>query len=215
MNIIKPHKNFDAWYIDNFIPSNGLVRSAAESFDRLAPEWWVSYGDEGQIGKCSPASINTITHECLIIMDYIATHFDTTAINKKDKTFPDLTGYGGGMMVTPNKNNEGGFLGMHIDAQTHKLHTNWKREYSVVLGLSEDYDESFDLRLHNGEQHCRLPYKFNRLNIFKFHENSWHGFPEITKGKDRKTIGLMYWSITDEEMSFTKARFNKELNFNG
>lgn len=37
MNIIKPHENFDAWYIDNFVPSSGLVRAAAESFDRLAP----------------------------------------------------------------------------------------------------------------------------------------------------------------------------------
>ena len=90
MNIIRPHKEFDAWYIDDFIPSTGLVRSAAESFDRIAPEWWVSYGDEGQIGKCSPASINSITHECLLIMDYISTHFDTTMLNKNDKTFPGV-----------------------------------------------------------------------------------------------------------------------------
>tara|TARA_R110000868_G_scaffold18531_9_gene81354 strand:+ start:2620 stop:3264 length:645 start_codon:yes stop_codon:yes gene_type:complete len=213
MNIVKPYSDFEAWYIDDFIPSECLVRAAAESFNRIAPEWWVSYNDEHQIGKCSPASMASMTHECVLIMDYIATHFNTSLLNKNDKTFPDLSGYGGGMMVTPNKNDEGGFLGMHIDAQTHKLNQNWKREYSVVLGLSEEYDTSFDLRLHNGRESCRLPYNFNRLNIFKFHENSWHGFPEISKGLDRKTIGLMYWSITDEDMSFTKARFNHELDF--
>jgi len=53
------------------------------------------------------------------------------------------------------------------------------------------------------------------LNIFKFEENSWHGFPEITKGKDRKTIGIMYWSIETEDPNpeATKARFKNDLVF--
>lgn len=214
MKIKKPYKNFDAWYIDDFIPSVNLVRAAANSFSRINEKTWVYYNDDNQIGRCVPPSRNSMTPECVTIMDYIATHLDMKLIDPDDKTFPDLSGYGGGMMVTPNANNEGGFLGMHIDAQTHKLNPTWQRKYSVILGLSEDYDSSFDLRLHNEKEHCRLEYKFNRLNIFKFHDRSWHGFPEITKGKDRKTIGIMYWTNSNDESIFTTARFNKNLIFN-
>ena len=214
MKICKPYDNFDAWYIDDFIPSASMVRAAATSFDRIAPEWWVHYNDEHQIGRCVTPNRNTITTECAALIDYITLYFDPNVMTgKTDKAFPDVSGFGGGMMVTPNKNGEGGFLGMHIDAQSHKLNPTWKREYSVILGLSEDYDSSFDLRLHNGKDHCRLEYKFNRLNIFKFGDDSWHGFPEITKGKDRKTVGVMYWSITDQDLSFTKAKFNNDLVF--
>ena len=216
MSIVKPYENFNAWYIDDFVPSDSLVRAAAESFSVIEP-WWISYEkDDGQIQKCSPPSRNSWTAECALVADYMAMHFDPDKeTGLTEKTFPDLSGYGGGMMLTPNKNGEGGYLGMHIDAERHKLHPAWKRQYSVVLGLSEDYDSSFDLRLHNGKEHCRLEYKFNRLNIFKFEKNSWHGFPEITKGKDRKTIGIMYWSIEEEDPNpeATKARFNNELDF--
>ena len=215
--LVKPHDKFDAWYIDDFIPSESMVRSAAESFDHIAPEWWISYDDQShQTGKCSPPSRDSITPECLMIIDFIVMNFDP---NKQtgltNNAFPDISGYGGGMMVTPNQNNEGGFLGMHIDAESHKLQPTWKREYSTVLGLSEKYDSSFDLRLHNGKEHCRLPYKFNRLCIFKCKKDSWHGFPEITKGVDRKSIGIMYWSIMKsvEPHLSTKAKFNSELDF--
>ena len=78
-----------------------------------------------------------------------------------------------------------------------RVNQDWKREYSAVLGLSEEYDHSFDLRLHNGQEHCRLEYKFNRL-VYLSLNKFWHGFPEITKGLDRKTIGIMYWSLQKE-----------------
>ena len=217
LKLVKPNDKFDAWYIDNFIPSESMLRSATASFDHMEPEWWISYdGSGGQIGKCSPPLRTSIGPECLAIIDFIAMNFDPnkeTGLTKN--AFPDISGYGGGMMLAPNKNNEGGFLGMHIDAEAHKLHPTWKREYSAVLGLSEEYDSSFDLRLHDGQEHCRLPYKFNRLCIFKCKENSWHGFPEITKGVDRKTIGVMYWSISDASQwpLSTKAKFNNELDF--
>ena len=105
---------------------------------------------------------------------------------------------------------------MHVDADVHGINTNWKREYSAVLGISEKYDSSFDLLLHNGKEHTRVPYKFNRLNIFKCSENSWHGLPEITKGMNRKTLGVMYWSVMTEEDKKTarvRAKFNNDLEF--
>ncbi len=216
MKIVKPYENFNAWYIDDFVKSTSLVRSAAHSFDNMDEKTWVRYGKEdGQIQMCSPASRNSWTTECSLIADYIALHFDPNVMTGMTKNaFPDISGYGGGMMLTPNKNGEGGFLGMHIDAERHARKPDWKREYSAVLGLSEEYDSSFDLRLHNGKEHCRLEYKFNRLCIFKCEHNSWHGFPEITKGLDRKTIGIMYWSLQKETQGEEiKARFNNDLDF--
>jgi len=115
-------------------------------------------------------------------------------------------------MLTPNKNGEGGYLGMHVDASHHGIHNDWKREYSAILCLSEEYDSSFDLKIHNGKEHGTIPYKFNQLNVFKCSENSWHGLPEITKGMDRKTLGVMYWS-KDKKGNQIKAKFNNNLEF--
>ena len=53
------------------------------------------------------------------------------------------------------------------------------------------------------------------LNVFKCSNNSWHGLPEITRGMDRKTLGVMYWSkMTDEDKkTAVKAKFNNNLEF--
>jgi len=211
---------FPAVSIDDFVPSEALVRAAAESFDKMPDEDWVKYGGKnaGQVQYCSKNRLKT-TPEALLVMDYISTHFDPSKIleDLKVASFPDLSYYGGGMMLTPNSHGEGGHLGMHVDADIHGVNLNWKREYSAVLCISENYDESFDLLLHDGKtKHARLPYKFNRLNVFKCSDNSWHGLPEITKGFNRKTLGVMYWSvITDEEKKTarTKAKFKYDLEF--
>ena len=73
--------------------------------------------------------------------------------------------------------------------------------------------------MHNGfDCHDRLEYRFNRLNIFKCTENSWHGFPKISKGMNRKVLGLMFWSeINHKDKSSIKrikAKFNNNLKFN-
>ena len=203
--------------IENFIPSEGLVRAAAESFNQV--EDWVRYNaEDNQIQYCSKLGRENLPTPALLCLNYIATHFDPNISfnGLTTNAFPDLGHYGGGMMLTPNSNNEGGYLGMHVDAEVHGLHPDWKREYSAILCLSEEYDSSFDVRLHDGKNHTRIPYKFNTLNVFKCSENSWHGFPEITRGMDRKTVGLMYWSkMTDEDKKKEKikAKFNDTLNF--
>ena len=183
--------------IDNFIPNTALLRAAAESFNLVQPNDWVRYegGEANQVQLCSP-NRSYVPPAALLVLDYIATHFDPNAAFNymTHSAFPDTSHYGGGMMITPNSNGEGGYLGMHVDAEVHGVNSDWRREYSAVLGVSEEYDSSFDLRLHDGEDHVRVPYKFNRLTVFKCSENSWHGFPEITKGLDRKTLGVMFWS---------------------
>ena len=203
--------------IDNFIPSEALVRAAAESFNQI--DDWVKYSkSDNQIQYCSKLGRSNIPPPALLCLDYIATHFDPNKVfqNLTTNAFPDTSHFGGGMMITPNSNGEGGYLGMHIDAEVHGKNENWKREYSAILCLSEEFDSSFNIRLHDGVNHTQIPYKFNTLNVFKCSENSWHGFPEITKGMDRKTIGVMYWSKMSEEdktREKIKARFNNTLKF--
>jgi len=205
--------------IDNFIPNTALLRAAAESFNSVHLNDWVRYegGDANQVQLCSP-NRSYVPPAALLVLDYIATHFDPNAAFNymTHSAFPDTSHYGGGMMITPNSNGEGGYLGMHVDAEVHGVNSDWRREYSAVLGVSEEHDSSFDLRLHDGEDHVRVPYKFNRLTVFKCSENSWHGFPEITKGLDRKTLGVMFWSkMTSEDQNRpkVKAQFNTDLIF--
>ena len=219
MKVVKANTPFPAIMIDDFFSTESMLRAAANSFDNFSEQGWVKYAKEdNQIQICSKVPRKS-TPECLLILDYIASNFDPSLFfEKKDcKVFPDTSHYGGGMMVTPNSNGEGGYLGMHVDALTHAINKNWKREYSAILCLSEEYDSSFDLMVHDGDKsHGRIPYKFNRLNVFKCSENSWHGLPEITKGMDRKTLGVMYWSVMTEEEKSTarvKAKFNDNLDF--
>ena len=203
--------------IDNFIPSEALVRAAAESFNEIND--WVKYSKEdNQIQYCSKLGRGMLPTAAKLCLNYIATNFDPNKAfnNLTINAFPDTGHYGGGMMLTPNSNKEGGYLGMHIDAEVHGLNPNWKREYSAILCLSEKYDSSFDVRLHDGINHTRIPYKFNTLNVFKCSKDSWHGFPEITKGMDRKTLGVMFWSkMTEKDKSRekVKAQFNNNLDF--
>ena len=219
MKITRKDIPFPHISIDNFIPSDAMVRAAAESFNDIQDKNWVKYGggDDGQIQYCSKLGRDNVPPSALILLDYIATHFDPNKVfnGLTDNVFPDTSHYGGGVMITPNSNNEGGYLGMHVDADVHGMTDNWKREYSAILCISEEYDSSFDLRIHNGKEHTNIPYKFNTLNVFKCSGNSWHGLPEITKGMDRKTLGIMYWSIMTEEDKKTavKAQFNNNLEF--
>ena len=128
------------------------MRAASESFDNVDDDKWVKYGgDSGQIQYCNQLGREYITQECLLVLDYISTHLDPDfEFGYTTNSFPDITYYGGGMMITPNKDNEGGYLGMHVDAITHGKNKNWKREYSAILCISDEYDSSFDLVIRKG-----------------------------------------------------------------
>ena len=213
MKINKIYEPYPAMTIEDFYPSEAMVRAAAESFNDV--EDWVKYGGDGagQIQYCSKLGRENVPPPALLLLDYIAANCNPDSLMGFDtKCFPDMSHYGGGMMVTPNRNGEGGYLGMHVDASHHGLHKDWKREFSAILCISEEYDSSFDLKIHNGKEHGTIPYKFNQLNIFKCSESSWHGLPEITKGMDRKTLGVMFWS-KDVEGEQIKAKFNNNLEF--
>ena len=216
MKVTKFEKPVPAVHVEDFIPSMALVHAGAESFNHVND--WVKYtaAEDNQVQFCSRLGRQNIPPASLVLLNYIATHFDPNKVFEgiTDKAFPDMSHYGGGMMVTPNSKGEGGYLGMHIDASAHALYPGWKREYSVLLGLSEEYDSSFDLLLHNGNEHARVPYGFNCLWAFKCSADSWHGVDKITQGLDRKTLGLMYWSkVSEDEAGLVKAQFNNQLEF--
>ena len=140
MKINKIEEPYSAITIEDFFPNTSLLRAAAESYDMV--DNWVKYdgGDSNQIQWCNRLGRENIPPATLIVLDYIATSFNPNEVfGLTDKAFPDLTYYGGGMMITPNKNNEGGYLGMHVDALNHRIYKNWKREYSAILCISEEY----------------------------------------------------------------------------
>ena len=207
MKVNRIEEPYPAVTVEDFFPNTSLLRAAAESY--VMVDNWVKYGgdDSGQVQWCNRLGRENIPPATLIVLDYITTYFNPNEVfGLTDNAFPDLSFYGGGMMVTPNKNNEGGYIGMHVDALNHGIYKYWKREYSAILCISEEHDSSFDLVISDGEVKGKIPYKFNQLNIFKCSENSWHGLPKITKGLDRKTLGVMFWSI-DESGEEVKAKF--------
>ena len=216
MKVNRINVPYPAIYIEDFFPNTSLLRAAAESYNSMDHDDWVKYGgeDSHQVQWCNKLGRENIPSAVLIVMDYMATHFDPNEVfGLTDNAFPDLSYYGGGMMVTPNKHHEGGHLEMHVDATHHRINKDWKREYSVILGLSERYDSSFDLLIHDGyNKNARIPYKFNSLWAFKCSENSFHGVDPITNGYDRKTLGIMYWSRGKEGEEVT-AKFNNNLEF--
>ena len=83
MFIVKPHEEFDAWYVDDFISCESMLRAAASSFDTLPDDWWISYNSGGgQVGKCAPPDRTKYPAECLMIMDFMAMNFDPNNITK-------------------------------------------------------------------------------------------------------------------------------------
>tara|TARA_Y100001938_G_scaffold142058_1_gene212736 strand:- start:4844 stop:5491 length:648 start_codon:yes stop_codon:yes gene_type:complete len=208
-------KPFPHISIPNFVENEALVRAAAESFEQL--DSWVEYGDgenDGQIQYCSELGRKNYPPAALAVLDYICENFDPNDYFVEQlKCFPDHEFYGGGMMNTPNRNDEGGYLGMHVDASHHGINKNWVRCYSAILCISEDYDESFDLHLFDGESsRGKLKYEFNTLNVFRCSANSWHGLPEITKGLDRKALGVVYWRTSEnDDTPMIKAKFYNQM----
>ncbi len=120
-NITRINEPYPAVAIDNFIPSPALLRAAAESFKAAKQEHWVSYGKESGQTKLISRDRIYIPSPALIVLDHIATYFDPNKVfgNLTKDAFPDTSYYAAGMMLTPNAKGEGGYVGMHVDADIH------------------------------------------------------------------------------------------------
>ena len=209
--VIKLDKPFPAVAIDDFV-SPSLLRAAANSFPAVGWENWHEYDGNTRNNmalKVGTRDRNGITTPALAVLDYVASHFNPADYFEDFgidvDVFPDMGYYASGMHMLP----ENGFLGMHLDTDVHGGNKKWRREYSAVLCASEEYDSSFDLLLHNTKEHGRVPYKFNRLMVFKCGTNSWHGIPDpITTGMVRKTLPVFYWSLLDENTIIRNKRMH-------
>jgi|TARA_Y100000310_G_scaffold152028_1_gene151601 hypothetical protein len=217
--VIKLDKPYPAVAIDDFV-SPALLRAAANSYPDPTWDGWYTYDgntSDNMALKDTTRDRESITAPALAVLDYIATHFNPADYFEDFgidiDVFPDFGYYGAGMHILP----ENGFLGMHVDTDIHGGNKVWTREYSAVLCASEEHDSSFDLLLHDGNKnHGRVPYKFNRLMVFKCsnatfkykHEyESWHGIPNpITSGMTRKTLPVFYWSKNKESVKGRRAR---------
>jgi len=217
--VIKLDKPYPAVAIDDFV-SPSLLRAAANSYPDPTWDGWYTYDgntSDNMALKDTTRDRESITAPALAVLDYIATHFNPADYFEDFgidiDVFPDFGYYGAGMHILP----ENGFLGMHVDTDIHGGNKVWTREYSAVLCASEEHDSSFDLLLHDGNKnHGRVPYKFNRLMVFKCsnatfkykHEyESWHGIPNpITSGMTRKTLPVFYWSKNKESVKGRRAR---------
>ena len=226
--VIKLDKPYPAVAIDDFV-SPALLRAAANSYPDPTWDGWYTYDgntSDNMALKDTTRDRESITAPALAVLDYIATHFNPADYFEDFgidiDVFPDFGYYGAGMHILP----ENGFLGMHVDTDIHGGNKVWTREYSAVLCASEEHDSSFDLLLHDGNKnHCRVPYKFNRLMVFKCsnatfkykHEyESWHRIPNpITSGMTRKTLPVFYWSINEANIKGrrTRAYFRNDLVF--
>jgi len=92
MKIIKHNFTIPAISIDNFIPSDSLVRAAAESFNEVGD--WVKYGKgDGQIQYCSKLGRENVPLSAQLALDYIATYFNPDKVfnNLTNNTFPDIS----------------------------------------------------------------------------------------------------------------------------
>ena len=101
-------KPFPHISIPNFVENEAFVRAAAESFENLND--WVEYGGggDGQIQYCSKLGRDKYPPAALKVLDYICENFDPNDyFYEQLKCFPDYEFYGGGMMNTPNRNDEG------------------------------------------------------------------------------------------------------------
>ena len=85
------NKPFPHVSIDNFIPNSSLVRAASESFSDVKD--WVRYGggEDNQIQFCSKLGRENVPPAALVVLDYIATHFNPNEVfGLTENTFPDM-----------------------------------------------------------------------------------------------------------------------------
>ena len=92
MKITRTDIPFPCISIDDFIPCESLIRSAAESFNMVLDEDWVKYGGaSGQVQYCSKGR-QKMPPSCLMVLDYISSNFDPSNFFKTENSvFPDTS----------------------------------------------------------------------------------------------------------------------------
>ena len=207
---------YDHWVLDDFFPVDVARRLANEFPDYNEPNWhWYNNPLENKKAKNHWYEFPQLTYQIfshLNSTEFIETIREITGIQT---LYPDIGLHGGGWHM----HSRGGKLNIHLDYVINpKL--NLQRKLNLIVYLTEDWDTSWGggLELWSHNEETNLPDKrevvvdniFNRAILFDTTQNSWHGLPEISKGFDRKTLGVMFWSkMSDEdaEKVNVKAQF--------
>ncbi len=116
----------------------------------------------------------------------------------KENLIADPFLFGGGL----HQVNQGGYLKLHTDFNTHPL-TKLDRRLNVILYLNEDWDESYGGSLELWDQNMNQKTKksylplINRLAIFPSNDFTFHGHPdplECPSNISRKSLALYFYS---------------------
>lgn len=185
-----------------------LCRAAAATFP--SPDWehWHVYRGTHSVKRASKDRLR-VPVAALAAIDRVA-EFPISRIFGDTRAFPDLDLHAAGMHSIP----PGGFLGWHLDAETHQCRP-WVRRFSAVLFLTDDWQSDWGGQLVLGTQTCSdtvvIEPELGTLVVFETGDLSWHRVRDVSRHAttDRNTLALFWYSIQPE----TQKRLRDRAHF--
>ncbi len=189
--------------IKNAIPRSLCLAAEAAFPDQFWPFWHRYNGaTSNKFGSMDRARIPAA---CLAALDALA----LAVIPYIGESFVDYDAHAAGLHMMP----PGGFLGRHLDAETHPIHF-WRRTHSIVMNINRRWNASSDggqLRLESNldsEPDVLIAPEFGTAVVFTT-DNQWHEvLPVAPDANYRKTLALFAWSH-DGEIGKTAATFER------
>lgn len=142
-----------------------------------------------------------------------------TQMSGISELFLDTSFHGGFLQQAPR----GGKLGLHLDRQTHREHSDWKRELTLLIYFNQGWEECWngDLQFWAGVQEngytvsnlaTRIFPVFNRLVVFRNTDEAIHGYPDpimCPEGTTRKVISVYYYRkvVTEDSGGRTGGKY--------
>ena len=194
--------------IKNAIPHSLCLAAEAAWPDQFWP-FWHRY-DNTTSNKFGSMDRNRIPAACLAALDALA----LAVIPHIGSSFIDYDLHAAGLHMMP----PGGFLGRHLDAETHPIHF-WRRTHSIVMSVNAQWEpERFggQLRLESNldsEPDVLISPEIGTAVVFET-ANQWHEVLPVTSclssccNQYRKTLALFAWSH-DGPPGMTSAKFER------
>ena len=192
----------------NAIPRSLCLAAEAAFPDQYWPFWHRYNGaTANKFGSMDRARIPAA---CLAALDALA----MAVIPHIGDSFIDYDLHAAGIHMMP----PGGFLGRHLDAETHPIRF-WRRTHSIVMSLNSQWDsEKFggQLRLESNldsEPDALIAPELGTAIVFET-ANQWHEVLPVTSclssccNQYRKTLALFAWS-QDGKIGATSANFQR------
>lgn len=170
--------------LDNWL-SPGLLRAVAETWPHANSTHWHAYRDKNSV-KLASRSWEGIPRAASLALDRMA-EIDVESLLGLSDAFPDLDGLNGAGL---HQMSDGGFLGLHLDAESHPLRP-WIRAASGVLYLDDCDGGELELCDDAGNAHESITPKRNRLALFTC-PGQWHRVKECRSM--RRSLCLFWWT---------------------